>query len=207
MLKKMIIITLIIILNLLSIEFIDNNSANIVVNEDKRKVVDTISRKLDDEIKQQQNNDSKINQSIVRGGESTNTNVQTAIGRIVIDSLCLNYPILDGASEENLNISITRFSGSIINELGNCVLAGHNMKDGSLFGRLSELRKGDKIVLYNNLGKRKSYRVFNIKIVSPIDLSVTSQHISNSCLITLITCTSDGKNRLVIQAKEAIDGK
>lgn len=205
MLKKMIIIILIIILNLLSIEFIDNNSANIVVNEDKRKVVDTISRKLDDEIKQQQNNDSKISKSIVRGGELTNTNFQTAIGRIVINSLALNYPILDGATEENLNISITRFSGSNINEPGNCVLAGHNMKDGSLFGRLSELKEGDKLVLYDDLGKRKSYRVFNIKIVSPIDLSVISQHISNSCLITLITCTSDGKNRLAIQAKEVID--
>lgn len=131
-----------------------------------------------------------------------NLNLKNAIGKIIIDKLDLNYPILDGSTEENLNTTITRFYGSKINEIGNCVLAGHNMKNGTLFGRLSEISNGDMIQLIDNTGMKKDYTVFEISIVTPDDVSVLSQSTGNKKIVTLITCTNYGKDRLIIKAIE-----
>lgn len=48
------------------------------------------------------------------------------IGIIKIPKIDLEYPILDKTNKESLNISITKFWGNEINEIGNVTLAGHN---------------------------------------------------------------------------------
>ena len=48
------------------------------------------------------------------------------IGIIKIPKIELEYPILEKTNTESLNISITKFWGNEINEIGNVTLAGHN---------------------------------------------------------------------------------
>lgn len=48
------------------------------------------------------------------------------IGIIKIPEIELEYPILEKTNTESLNISITKFWGNEINEIGNVTLAGHN---------------------------------------------------------------------------------
>lgn len=48
------------------------------------------------------------------------------IGIIKIPKIDLEYPILEKTNKESLNISITKFWGNEINEIGNVTLAGHN---------------------------------------------------------------------------------
>lgn len=48
------------------------------------------------------------------------------VGIIKIPKIDLEYPILEKTNKESLNISITKFWGNEINEIGNVTLAGHN---------------------------------------------------------------------------------
>lgn len=198
--KRGVVIVLLIISILLSIRLVNNYFNNAAIKKSKEKTVETLNEKFDNEVKQPQNSES-VNSRSKENNEGSKK-VKNVVGKIVIEKLGISYPILEGSTEENLSISITRFYGSQVNSIGNCVLAGHNMKDGSLFGRLSELSEDDNIILYDNSGNRKKYKVFNIKVVDPKDLSVLSQDTNNSCWVTLITCSNNGKNRLIIQANE-----
>ncbi|HBJ2623688.1 class D sortase [Clostridium botulinum] len=194
--KKTIIGFILVISILLSMKLIKGYIDNLEIKETRVETIEKLNKEFDNEIKQQQ-------QLTVKQWESkTDLKLENVIGKIIIDKLNLDYPILSGSTEENLNISITKFYGSNINCVGNCVLAGHNMKDGSLFGRLSELSEGDNIILYDTSGNEKTYKVFNIKVVDPTDLSVLSQLTDKNRIVTLITCTNQGKSRLILQAKE-----
>lgn len=123
-----------------------------------------------------------------------------AIGRIMIDKINVDYPILDTTTKETLNISIALLYGKALNKPGNIVLAGHNKKDGSLFGRLKELHQDDIIILQDNAGKYLEYKVFEIYIVEPTDLKPLNQDTEGKTILTLITCTNKGKQRLIIKA-------
>lgn len=192
-LRKLLIVSILVVSTFLIFKIIINynNASNIKLNKEKN--ISLINKKYDDLVKKQE---SEKNKTEVKRAASN------VVGKIVINKISLDYPILEGATEDNLNISITRFYGSQINTLGNCILAGHNMKDGSLFGRLWAMTKGDNIILYDNLGNKKEYKVFNIKVIVPTDLSILSQNTNHSRWITLLTCSNYGKERLIVQAKE-----
>lgn len=123
------------------------------------------------------------------------------IGRIKINKIKVDYPIIDETTEETLDISITKFVGDKINLPGNLVLAGHNMKDGSLFGRLKELIQGDTIELYDQKGVVRQYKVYKIYIVEPTDLTPLDQETEGKCIVTLLTCTNHGEQRLILKCK------
>lgn len=193
---------ILVILILLSVKLVKGYMDNVAAKENRAKIIEELNKKFNYETKQTQPTAQSIVKSVNADNKGSEIGLENVIGKIVINKIDLSYPILEGSTKENLNISITRFYGSQINAIGNCVLAGHNMKDGSLFGRLSELSANDKIILYDNLGKSKEYKIFSIKIVKPRDLSVLSQNTNNSSLVTLITCTNQGKSRLIVQARE-----
>ena len=66
---------------------------------------------------------------------------------IKIPKIELEYPILETTSKETLNLSITKFWGNQINEIGNVSLAGHNNLNGTMFGKTKKLEVGDIIEL------------------------------------------------------------
>lgn len=123
------------------------------------------------------------------------------LGRIQIDKIHIDYPIIDTSTTDTLNLSITRFCGSEINRPGNCVLAGHNMKDGSLFGELKKLLIDDIVKIYDSTGCMQQYKVTECYVVEPTDLKPLDQETYGNKIITLITCTNKGKQRLVVKAK------
>ncbi len=118
------------------------------------------------------------------------------LGRIQIDKIQIDYPIIDTSTTDTLNLSITRFCGSEINRPGNCILAGHNMKDGSLFGKLKKLSVGDIVKIYDSTGSMKQYIITECYVVEPTDLKPLDQETNGNKIITLITCTNKGKHRL-----------
>lgn len=121
------------------------------------------------------------------------------IGRIKIDKIQIDYPIIDTTTAESLNISVTRFCGSNINGPGNCVIAGHNMKDGSIFGNLKKLTPGDTVKLYDSTGSMQQYKITDTYTVDPTDLNPLDQETDGKTIITLITCTTNGKQRLIVK--------
>lgn len=125
------------------------------------------------------------------------TNNYNIIGKIEIDKIKHSSIIIDGATKENLDIGICKVSGNRVNTIGNLVLAGHNMKDGSLFGNLHLLNIGDTFRVIDNKGAIKKYKIYRKKVISPYDLSILSET-KDKTRVTLFTCTQQGKKRLVL---------
>ena len=125
-------------------------------------------------------------------------------GIIEIPKINIKYPIIDHTNEETMKVSITKFWGPQANEIGNYTVAGHNNKDGTMFGKTKYLQIGDKIKLTNLKNKIIEYEIFKIYSIDPDDVSCVESVESGTREITLITCTNGHKNRLVTKARQII---
>ena len=126
----------------------------------------------------------------------------TVLGIIRIPEIGLEYPILNETTNKSMKKSITKFWGPNLNEIGNLTLAGHNNKDGTMFGKVKKLKIGDIIEiedLYKNIVK---YEIFDMYIIDPNDVSCVESVEPDTREVTLITCTNGNKNRLITKARE-----
>ena len=125
-------------------------------------------------------------------------------GIIEIPKINIKYPIIDHTNEETMKVSITKFWGPQANEIGNYTVAGHNNKDGTMFGKTKYLQIGDKIKLTNLKNKTIEYEIFKIYSIDPDDVSCVESVENGTREITLITCTNGHKNRLVTKARQIL---
>lgn len=123
-------------------------------------------------------------------------------GIIEIPKINIKYPIIDHTNEETMKVSITKFWGPQANEIGNYTVAGHNNKDGTMFGKTKYLQIGDKIKLTNLKNETIEYEIFKIYSIDPGDVSCVESVENGTREITLITCTNGHKNRLVTKARQ-----
>lgn len=71
-----------------------------------------------------------------------------------------------------------------------------------MFRNLRKLEKGDSFTISdNNIGKVE-YEIYDIYTVSPEDISCLAQNTDNIKEVTLITCTRDSKQRIIVKARE-----
>lgn len=124
-------------------------------------------------------------------------------GIIEIPKINIKYPIIDHTNEETMKVSITKFWGPQANEIGNYTVAGHNNKDGTMFGKTKYLQIGDKIRLTNLRNETIEYEIFKIYSIEPDDVGCVESVQSGTREITLITCTNGHKNRLVTKARSS----
>lgn len=125
-------------------------------------------------------------------------------GIIEIPKINIKYPIIDHTNEETMKVSITKFWGPQANEIGNYTVAGHNNKDGTMFGKTKYLQIGDKIKLTNLKNETIEYEIFKIYSINPDDVSCVESVESGTREVTLITCTNGHKNRLVTKARQIL---
>lgn len=97
-------------------------------------------------------------------------------------------------------------------EKGNSFITGHSSLPNiapkgskAFFAKLPEVKKGDEIIV-DALGQRYVYKVVELKIVDPKDISVILPPDSNGRYISLMTCVPPGFNtkRLVVVAKLSV---
>ena len=124
------------------------------------------------------------------------------IGIIKIPKIDLEYPILETTTVETLNLSITKFWGKEINEIGNVTLAGHNNLSGVKFGKIKKLKVGDIIELTDIQNVTLKYEIFKTYVIDPNDISCILPEQEGTREITLITCTTGGKNRYIVKARQ-----
>lgn len=124
------------------------------------------------------------------------------LGIIRIPKIELEYPILNETNKISMKKSITKFWGPDLNSVGNLTLAGHNNKDGTMFGKLKKLEIGDIIEIEDLYKNAVQYKIFDIYIIEPNDVSCVESVDENSKELTLITCTNGNKNRLITKARE-----
>ena len=113
------------------------------------------------------------------------------------------YPILDHWSDELLKISPCKFHGANPNEVGNFCIVGHNYRNSLFFSKIpSMVENGDVIEIEDNYGRKVNYIVYDKHVVNENDTRDTSQITHGKREITVITCTNDSKNRVILRAKE-----
>ena len=124
------------------------------------------------------------------------------LGIIRIPKIDLEYPILNETNKESMKKSITKFWGPDLNQTGNLTLAGHNNKDGTMFGKVKKLEIGDIIEIEDLYKNTVQYKIFDMYVIDPNDVSCVNSVDANAKEVTLITSTNGNKNRLITKARE-----
>ena len=129
------------------------------------------------------------------------------IGVINIPKINVNYPILSTESENIdaiLKISPCKFWGANPNEVGNLCIVGHNYRNSMFFSKVPKLELGDTIEIQDLSGRTLTYEIYDKYIVDPSDTKCTTQITDGKREVTLITCTNDNKQRVIVKAREII---
>ena len=130
------------------------------------------------------------------------------IGIVKIPKINIEYPILEigDIDPENakkpMKISIIKYWGENINDYGNLSIAGHNNKDGTMFGKTKKLEIGDIVELTDLKGQTIQYSIYDIFVTDPNDVNILLPKDEAIREVTLITCTNGNKQRLILKAKE-----
>ncbi len=125
----------------------------------------------------------------------------TTVGMINIPSINVNYPILSKTTDSLLKVSVCKFWGSDPNQVGNLCIAGHNYRNKRFFSKVPTLTVGDIIEITDVNKKTLKYSVYDKYTVDPEDTSCTSQITNGKKIVTLITCTNDSKQRVIVKAE------
>ena len=130
------------------------------------------------------------------------------IGIVKIPKINIEYPILEienidpKSAEKPMKLSIIKYWGEKVNDYGNLSIAGHNNKDGTMFGKTKKLQKGDIVKLTDLNGQTIQYSIYDIFVTDPNDVSILLPKDEIIREVTLITCTNGNKERLILKAKE-----
>lgn len=135
--------------------------------------------------------------------EVLNADGKGLIGTIDIPSIDVNLPIRHGTSERVLLEGaghIPETSLPVGGEGTHSVLTSHTgIPDRLLFTNLTRMKKGDVFII-DVVGQRLAYKVDQINVVKPDDLSKI-RIVSGKEYVTLLTCTPYGVNshRLLVR--------
>ena len=135
--------------------------------------------------------------SVTASGQEYHT-----VAIVNIPSIGVNYPVLNTTTDELLKISPCYFWGPKPNQIGNYCIVGHNYRNSKFFSKVPTLENGAIIEVTDLSGKTLKYAVYDKYLVDPSDVSCTSQRTNGKREITLITCTNDSAQRVIVKAKE-----
>jgi len=166
-----------------------NNDVNTIAED-----AEVENLNLDEETK------SVLNKEFV----TSDGNVYKPIATIRIPKINIYYPILSDTTEELLKKAPTKFLGADPNEVGNFCIAGHNYRNKKFFSKVPTLTNGDIIEITDTKGRMVKYTVYNKYNVTEDDMTPTSPLTNGRKDITLITCTDDSKERVIVKATEVL---
>lgn len=179
----------------------NSNMQTELLNSNINKVNEELKNNTDAQFENKQN--SQIRENV----EKKESIIQSYKGYLVsskleIPSINLQTYVLREYSEQSLNISVTKFFGADANEIGNLCIAGHNFKKDNMFYNLRKVKIGDKLYITDNKYGKKEYQIYSLFKVLPEDVSCLDQETGGKRIVTLITCTTDSKERIIAKAEE-----
>ncbi len=124
------------------------------------------------------------------------------IGRITIPKISVDYPILSETTTELLKKSPCKFWGADPNQIGNFCIVGHNYRNKLFFSKVPTLQNGDIIEITDLSNKTLQYAIYDKYTVKPDNTECTTQLTNGKREVTIITCTNDGKERVIVKARE-----
>lgn len=200
-------------------ESISEDILTSIMNQEDKTTISSAKNALVVRITQDVNEELEdTNQSILEEQEkqlqmATATSTYTApngkkyetVGIVTIPKLNITYPILSKTTDALMKVSACKFHGANPNEVGNlCVIAHNYRRKGVFFSDVPDLVVGD-IVEIKDLSQRTiQYEVYDIHTVLPDNVADTTQKTNGRKEVTLITCTDDSKQRVIVKCKEKI---
>lgn len=185
------------------ISFEDSSTIVILNSEEDATVI--ISTTLSKEEEERKKQEEELQALIAQNTRYTASGTPYyAIAKINIPKIGCNYSILNKCSVELLKISPCYFHGAEPNQVGNFCIAGHNYRNEKFFSKVPKLETGDLIEITDLTGTTLRYFVYDKFLVDPEEESstdCTTQLTNGNTEITLITCTNDGANRIIVKAR------
>ena len=145
--------------------------------------------------------------NIITSGKFTDSkgNEYSIVGVVNIPKINTKYPIIEEWTDKLLKVSVCKFWGANPNEVGNLCIVGHNYKSSKFFSKVPTLTIGDIVEITDLSGKTLKYEAYDIYTVDPSDTRCTSQLTQGKKEVTLITCTNDTKQRVVVKCTEVLE--
>lgn len=126
-------------------------------------------------------------------------------GNIKIPKISLDLPILATSTVGSLKVSVVFQYGVGINQVGNSVINGRNLQDGTLFSNIDELSVGDYIIITDINDEVVNYKVSDVYETSNSDTEFMERDTGGKRGITLSTSNDNGDMRLIVTAEETDD--
>lgn len=127
------------------------------------------------------------------------------VGIVTIPKLNITYPILSKTTDALMKVSACKFHGANPNEIGNlCIIAHNYRRKGVFFSDVPDLVVGDIVEIQDLSQRIVQYEVYDIHTVLPDNVADTTQKTNGKKEVTLITCTDDSKQRVIVRCKEKI---
>ena len=124
---------------------------------------------------------------------------EDAIGVLEIPSVNIQGIIKKGVDYSTLERYIGMFEGSAQpGQVGNCCLAAHSNTYAQIFLNLDSVQIGDLVKIRTRKAEY-TYKVYDKFIVEPTQTEVLGK--SNKKIVTIITCTSTGLQRIVVRGE------
>lgn len=118
---------------------------------------------------------------------------------VEITELNIKAPILEGTEQSVLSKAAGHFTGTGDFGKGNYCIAGHSSTIyKEYFNSLKNAKSGMKVNLYDKNKKCYTYIVEEVKTVEPDETWILDDF--GDARLTIITCTDDGSQRLVVVA-------
>lgn len=125
------------------------------------------------------------------------------IGVIKIPKINLTYPILSKTTDALMKVAPCKFHGGSPNEVGNlCIIAHNYRRKGVFFSDVDTLVVGDIVEIQDLSQRNIQYEVYDIHTVIPDNVADTTQKTNGRKEVTLITCTDNSEQRIIVRCKE-----
>ncbi len=166
--------------------------------------------KITQEVAEQMENMDKQEDSTLNMATATSKYVTAngkeyeSVGIVKIPKLNISYPILAQTTDVDvMKVSPYKFWGANPNEVGNLCIIGHNYRrKGVFFSDVPSLTVGDIVEIQDLSQRTIQYEVYDLHTVDPNDRSDTTQYTNGKKEVTLITCTDDAKQRVIVKCTE-----
>lgn len=135
----------------------------------------------------------------------SNGNEYSVVGVVNIPKINSKYPIIAETTDPLMKVSVCKFWGSNPNEVGNLCIIGHNYKNSKFFSKVPTMVVGDIVEITDLSGRTLQYKAYDIYTVDPSDTRCTSQLTQGKKEVTLITCTNDTKQRVIVKCTEVTE--
>lgn len=125
------------------------------------------------------------------------------VGIVKIPKINLTYPILSETTDALMKIAPCKFHGANPNEIGNlCIIAHNYRRKGVFFSDVPDLVVGDIVEIQDLSQRTIQYEIYDIHTVMPNNVADTTQKTNGRKEVTLITCTDDSEQRVIVKCKE-----